>query len=69
VRLLLAVVLVVALLVVNAAVCGALSGPFARYQARMVWLFPMAAGLLVAGLRPRRRPTPATALDAQAPRL
>lgn len=56
VRLLQAVGLAIALLVVNAVVCGALSGPFARYQARVVWLFPAAAGLLVAGLRWRMRP-------------
>ena len=37
--------------VVNAAVCGILSGPFARYQARIVWLVPLAAMLLVAGRR------------------
>lgn len=28
---------------VNAAICGVLSGPFARYQARIVWLVPMLA--------------------------
>jgi hypothetical protein len=56
VRLLQALALVVALLVLNAVVCGALSGPFARYQARVVWLFPASAALLVAGL-PRRRPS------------
>lgn len=31
--------------VLNAAVCGVLSGPFARYQARLIWLLPLAAGL------------------------
>ncbi len=36
---------------VNAAVCGMLSGPFARYQARIVWLVPLAAALLLAGRR------------------
>jgi putative flippase GtrA len=29
--------------VVNAAVCGILSGPFPRYQARVAWLIPLAA--------------------------
>ncbi len=37
--------------VVNAAVCGILSGPFARYQARIVWLVPLAAVMLVAARR------------------
>ena len=40
-----------AAVVVNAAVCGILSGPFARYQARIVWLVPLVAVLLVAGRR------------------
>ena len=40
-----------AALLLNAAICGALSGPHHRYQARVVWLLPLlAAGLL---LRPR----------------
>ena len=69
VRLLQAVALVLALLVVNAAVCGALSGPFARYQARLIWLVPLVAGLLAAGLPPRRCGASPPALDAQAPRL
>lgn len=29
--------------IANAAICGVLSGPFARYQARIVWLIPMLA--------------------------
>jgi hypothetical protein len=37
--------------VLNAAVCGAVSGPWGRYQARVVWLVPMAAVLLLQ--RPR----------------
>lgn len=32
--------------VVNAAVCGILSGPFPRYQARVAWLIPLAAALV-----------------------
>ncbi len=31
----------------NAIVCGAFSGPWGRYQARVVWLIPMAAVLLL----------------------
>jgi hypothetical protein len=33
--------------VINATVCGAVSGPFSRYQARVVWLLPLAALLFV----------------------
>jgi hypothetical protein len=31
--------------VVNSAVTGILSGPFARYHARMVWIVPAIAGI------------------------
>jgi hypothetical protein len=44
------VLLLMAVLVVNAAICGVLSGPFARYQARLIWLLPVAAGLTVCAL-------------------
>lgn len=56
VRLLVAFGLVASLLIANAIVCGVLSGPFPRYQARIVWLLPMMAGLsiAVAGWRRRR---------------
>jgi len=37
---------IVAGIVVNAAICGALSGTFSRYQGRVVWLVPLAAILL-----------------------
>jgi hypothetical protein len=40
---------------INAAVCGMLSGPFARYQMRMLWLIPLAAMLLLAMARRARR--------------
>lgn len=33
--------------VLNAIVCGAFSGPYGRYQARVVWLVPMAGMLLL----------------------
>ena len=51
-----------AAVVVNAAVCGILSGPFARYQARIVWLVPLVAMLLLAGAREQNEgdaPSPA----------
>lgn len=40
-------------ILLNAAVCGILSGPFARYQSRVIWLVPVAAALLVAEWRRR----------------
>lgn len=59
-RLLAALAIAATLILLNAGVCGALSGPFPRYQARLVWLAPLMAGLLVAagGWRDERtRPT------------
>ncbi len=50
-RLVAASVVLIAAVLVNAAVCGILSGPFARYQARIVWLLPLTAVLLFAGRR------------------
>ncbi len=35
----------------NAMICGALSKPHSRYQARLIWLLPLAASLLVASSR------------------
>ena len=55
VRLLTLLALTAGLLVANALVCGALSGPFPRYQARLIWLIPLAGGLTALGLGPRRR--------------
>ena len=40
VRILLAFALTAALVLINAAVCGALSAPAARYEARLIWLIP-----------------------------
>jgi hypothetical protein len=44
----------------NAAICGALSIPNARYQSRVVWLAPFALAIAAAGLR-RRVDVPAPA--------
>jgi hypothetical protein len=38
-------------ILVNAFVCGALSEPYERYQARVVWLIPLLAGLIYFRLR------------------
>jgi hypothetical protein len=35
-------------LVVNAGLCGAISGPHTRYQTRVVWIAALAAGVLEA---------------------
>ncbi len=49
------VILMVLAVALNAAVCGVLSGPFARYEARVLWLIPAAALLLQAARgRPAR---------------
>ncbi|MDR3510604.1 MAG: hypothetical protein P4L73_03140 [Caulobacteraceae bacterium] len=53
-RLLAAAGVVAAAVVVNAAVCGVLSGPFARYEARLIWLVPL-LGLLAARALAERR--------------
>ncbi|HUO21515.1 MAG TPA: GtrA family protein [Caulobacteraceae bacterium] len=49
-RVLATLALLLVVVVVNAAVCGMLSGPFGRYQARVVWLAPLAAGLAACAL-------------------
>jgi hypothetical protein len=52
-RLLAVAVMFAAGVILNAAVCGILSGPFPRYQSRIVWLVPAGAALLTARLRQR----------------
>ncbi|MGZ8408264.1 MAG: GtrA family protein [Caulobacteraceae bacterium] len=52
VRALAAVALIAAAIVINAAVCGILSGVFPRYQSRIAWLIPAAAGLLALAFAP-----------------
>ncbi len=43
-------IVIVAGVILNGVVCGALSGPWGRYQARVIWLIPMAAALMVGDL-------------------
>jgi len=38
----------------NAAVCGALSTLYGRYEARVIWTLPLAAGALILAALPRR---------------
>jgi hypothetical protein len=41
-----ATLILAGMIVLNAGVCGVISGAFSRYQARIVWLWPAAAGLV-----------------------
>ena len=54
-RLAFAMGLLIAALIINAAICGILSGPFPRYQARLVWLLTAAAACGLATLAPARK--------------
>jgi hypothetical protein len=54
-----AMMLLVLGLLVNAAVCGGMSTPHHRYQARVIWLLPLAALLAWSGAARRRDPVPA----------
>jgi putative flippase GtrA len=60
-RLVTTMALLIATLVVNAFVCGALSGPFARYQARIAWLADLGGILCLASLVPAEATLPAIA--------
>jgi hypothetical protein len=68
-RLLAAIGLIGAATIANAAICGVLSGPFARYEARLIWLVPMlallaacaAAAPVITRPRARRLDRPAAA--------
>ena len=51
-RLLMMLALLLGAVVINAFVCGALSGPFARYQARITWLITASASLSVISVIP-----------------
>jgi hypothetical protein len=50
VRLLAAGIILLGMVVLNAGVCGVISGAFSRYQARIAWLVPAAAGMMACGL-------------------
>jgi len=52
VRLGVALVLLVAVVLVNGFVCGALSGPFPRYQARITWLISEGAAVALISMAP-----------------
>ena len=55
---------VVAAMALNAVICGILSGPHPRYQARVIWLLP----LLAAGLLLGSAPAVSRSREAPAPR-
>ncbi len=44
---------IAAAVVLNAGICGMIAGPFARYQARVIWLVPAEAVLLAMALVPQ----------------
>jgi hypothetical protein len=44
------VLLVVAGVVLNALICGILASPYGRFQARIIWLLPLAAALILSNL-------------------
>lgn len=50
-----AVILIASGVILNALICGAASGVFARYQARVIWLIPLLALLIAARLWQARR--------------
>jgi putative flippase GtrA len=60
-RLVMMLALLVATVVINAFVCGALSGPFARYQARIAWLADLGGALGLVSLVPAEATAPAIA--------
>jgi hypothetical protein len=47
------------LVLANAVICGVLSGPYARYQARVEWIIPLGALLLIAQWLERSKLSPA----------
>jgi putative flippase GtrA len=51
-RLVMTLTLLMATVLINAFVCGALSGPFARYQARVAWLADLGGALGMVSLVP-----------------
>jgi putative flippase GtrA len=65
-RLLMIIGLLLAAVLVNAFVCGALSGPFARYQARITWLVSLGAVLSVVSVVPAKLTLPAWAMRLRA---
>ncbi len=55
-RLVAAAALLLAVVVINAAVCGVISGPYSRYQARVAWVIPLVALTAAARLGLRAKP-------------
>lgn len=46
--------LLIAAILANAVICGGVSGPFSRYGARVIWLAPLAGGLILSRLIRRK---------------
>ena len=55
-RLVAAALLLAAVVVINAGVCGVISGPYSRYQARVAWIAPLVALTTLARLGFRSKP-------------
>ena len=68
-RLVAAALLLTAVVALNAGVCGAISGPYARYQARLAWVLPLVAvaAALRLGVGPASRPARPRGGQAGAP--
>ena len=60
-RMMLVLTLLAAAVLLNAFITGALSGPFARYQARIVWLVTLGAAVSLVSLVPARASLPVPA--------
>lgn len=44
------ILLILGVVTINAGICGVISGPFERYQSRLIWLLPVGAGIMACGL-------------------
>ncbi len=62
-RSLLILALILVAVLINALICGALSGPFPRYQARLVWIVSAAGFAGLAAFAPARLTVPAGIAD------
>ena len=60
-------ILSIGLVLANALICGALSGPYARYQVRVEWLIPLTALLQALAMAPQARARAATLPSSVAP--
>ena len=57
-RLVAAALLLAAVVLINAVVCGVISGPYSRYQARVAWVVPLVALTALTRLGPHAKSLP-----------